>query len=107
MDTRLLNILRAKILPEQGQHCGFSATSHAGKDFNFKITTRLIGSTRLEAAHSHLELANGSANQKPDDNPAFRALKEFQLAMAGEAERAGIMSEDDVVALVMAGRKSH
>lgn len=43
----------------------------------------------------------------PDDNPAVRALKKFQQEMVGEAERAGIKSDDDVVALVMAERKNH
>ena len=33
-------------------------------------------------------------------NPAIRALRQLQEAMKGEAERAGIYTEDDVVALV-------
>ncbi len=84
--------------PSQGQQI-----QAASDDDVLDVSKRLLAQNR----EAYTELANGSANQKPDDNPAVRALKEFQLAMAGEAERAGIMSEDDVVALVMAGRKSH
>ena len=35
---------------------------------------------------------------------AMFALKEFQKAMAGEAEKAGLQSDDDVVELIMKGR---
>ena len=35
---------------------------------------------------------------------AMFALKEFQKAMTGEAEKAGIYSDDDVVELIMQGR---
>ena len=34
------------------------------------------------------------------DNPLIHAMREFQRAMEGEAERAGLHSDDDVVALV-------
>jgi len=34
-------------------------------------------------------------------NSAMFALKEFQKAMAGEAEKAGLNSDDDVVELIM------
>jgi len=36
---------------------------------------------------------------------AMFALKEFQKAMAGEAERAGLQSDDDVVELIMQMRR--
>jgi len=36
---------------------------------------------------------------------AMFALKEFQKAMAGEAEKAGITSDDDVVKLIMQMRR--
>ena len=35
---------------------------------------------------------------------AMFALREFQRAMAGEAEKAGLHSDDDVVELIMQGR---
>jgi len=35
---------------------------------------------------------------------AMFALREFQKAMAGEAEKAGLHSDDDVVELIMQGR---
>ena len=35
---------------------------------------------------------------------AIFALREFQKAMAGEAEKAGLYSDDDVVELIMQGR---
>jgi AbrB family looped-hinge helix DNA binding protein len=35
---------------------------------------------------------------------AMFALKEFQKAMAGQAEKAGLHSDDDVVALIMKDR---
>ena len=38
-------------------------------------------------------------------NSAMFALKEFQKAMEGEAERAGINSDDDVVELIMKMRR--
>ncbi len=34
------------------------------------------------------------------ENPLICAMREFQRAMEGEAERAGLYSDDDVVALV-------
>jgi AbrB family looped-hinge helix DNA binding protein len=38
-------------------------------------------------------------------NSALYALKEFQDAMQGEAERAGLKSDDDVVDLIMQMRR--
>ena len=38
-------------------------------------------------------------------NSAMFALKEFQKAMEGEAEKAGIHSDDDVVELIMQMRR--
>ena len=35
---------------------------------------------------------------------AMFALREFQKAMSGEAEKAGLNSDDDVVELIMQGR---
>ncbi|MCL2152463.1 MAG: hypothetical protein FWH57_05815 [Oscillospiraceae bacterium] len=35
---------------------------------------------------------------------AMFALREFQKAMAGQAEKAGLHSDDDVVELIMQGR---
>ena len=35
---------------------------------------------------------------------AMFALREFQQAMAGQAEKAGLHSDDDVVELIMQGR---
>ena len=37
-------------------------------------------------------------------NSAMFALREFQRAMAGEAEKAALHSDDDVVELIMQGR---
>jgi len=39
-------------------------------------------------------------------NSALFALKEFQKAMAGEAEKAGLHSDDDVVELIMQMKNS-
>ena len=38
-------------------------------------------------------------------NPAVFALKEFQKAMEGEAEKAGLRSDDDVTQLIMQMRR--
>jgi len=38
-------------------------------------------------------------------NSAMFALKEFQKAMTGEAEKAGLHSDDDVVELIMQMRR--
>jgi len=38
-------------------------------------------------------------------NSAMFALKEFQKAMAGEAEKAGLHSDDDVIELIMQMRR--
>ena len=38
-------------------------------------------------------------------NSAIFALKEFQKAMAGEAEKAGLHSDEDVVELIMQMRR--
>ncbi|MDR2558772.1 MAG: AbrB/MazE/SpoVT family DNA-binding domain-containing protein [Oscillospiraceae bacterium] len=38
-------------------------------------------------------------------NSAMFAMKEFQKAMAGEAEKAGLHSDDDVVELIMKMRR--
>jgi AbrB family looped-hinge helix DNA binding protein len=38
-------------------------------------------------------------------NPAVFALKEFQEAMEGEAEKAGLRSDDDVIELIMQMRR--
>jgi len=38
-------------------------------------------------------------------NSAIFAVKEFQKAMTGEAERAGLRSDDDVVELIMQMRR--
>ena len=40
-------------------------------------------------------------------SPAKFALKEFQKAMAGEAEKAGIKSDDDVIELIMRMRNEN
>ncbi|MDR2197680.1 MAG: AbrB/MazE/SpoVT family DNA-binding domain-containing protein [Coriobacteriales bacterium] len=39
------------------------------------------------------------------ENPAIRAMREFQNAMQGEFEKAGLIDEEDIVALTKKARR--
>jgi hypothetical protein len=56
-------------------------------------TLRLLGGTKMESI-----LVD---NSKVMTNSAVYAMKTLQAAMAGEAEKAGLYSDDDVTRMIM------
>ncbi|MDR1953987.1 MAG: AbrB/MazE/SpoVT family DNA-binding domain-containing protein [Clostridiales Family XIII bacterium] len=66
---------------------------------------RLVAGDRVTLVCEGNKVVLMNENAYASENPAIRAMREFQNVMQGEFERAGITSEEDILTLTKETRK--